>query len=91
MLYIPQAASPFNLKQPFNLLAFMQQEDRVTLLRDLKDELIGYKEELEGRETLDEFGASFQRGDPACRMATPLSSFDLFVSTVLPLEHKGIQ
>lgn len=68
----------------------MQQEDRVSILRDLKDELIAFKEELEGRGTLEEFGASFNRGDPACRKATPLSSFDLFVSTVLPLEHKGI-
>ena len=63
----------------------------MTLLRDLKDELIGHKEELEGWGSLEEFGASFKLGDPVCRKTTPLSSLDLFVSTVLPLEHKGVQ
>ena len=84
-------ASPFNLRQPFNLLAFMQQEERVSILKELKEELIEYRNEFESYSSYDSFDASFRAQDPECQNVKLLSSYDLYISTVLPLEHKGIR
>lgn len=88
---LPQTASPFDLQQPFNLVALLQQEERVSRLRRLKDELIDYKNEFEGLGSPEGFDAKFRAEDPECKNVKPLSTFDLYISTALPLEHKGIQ
>lgn len=88
---IIQAASPFNLRQPFDLMAFMKQEERVTILKELKDELIEYKNEFELLKEFDSFDESFIASEPKCREVKFITSQDLSISTVLPLEHNGIR
>ena len=55
-----QTATPFNLRQPFNLHAFLQQEDRVSLLRSLRKDLLQYKAQYQ--DIVDE--ESFRRVYP---------------------------
>lgn len=86
-----QAASPFNLRQPFDLMAFMKQEERVSILKELKDELIEYKNEFELLKEFDSFDKSFFANEPKCKDVKLISSYDLYISTVLPLEYKGIR
>lgn len=69
----------------------MQQEERVSVLRELKDELLEYRNEFEGYSTYENFDASFRMQDPECKNVKLLSAFDLYISTVLPLEHKEIR
>ncbi len=91
MHVVVQAASPFNLRQPFDLMAFMKQEERVSILKELKDELIEYKNEFELLKEFDSFDESFFASEPKCREVKFITSQDLSISTVLPLEHKGIR
>ena len=86
-----QVASPFNLRQPFDLMAFIQQEERVSILKELKEELIDYKNEFESFSEFESFDESYRALDPECRNVRLISSYDLYVSTVLPLKHKGIK
>ncbi len=86
-----QAASPFNLRQPFDLVAFMKQEERLSILKELKDELIEYKNEFELLREFDSFDESFLASEPNCKEVKFITSHDLSISTVLPLEHKGIR
>lgn len=72
-------------------MAFIQQEERVSILKDLKDELIDYKHEFELYSEFDSFDESYRAQDPECRDVKLISSYDLYVSTVLPLKHKGIE
>ena len=69
----------------------MQQEERVSVLRELKDELLEYRNEFEGYSTYENFDASFRMQDPECKNVKLLSAYDLYISTVLPLEHKEIR
>ena len=86
-----QVASPFNLRQPFDLMAFIQQEKHVSILKELKEELVDYKNEFESLSEYDSFDESYRAGDPECRKVSVISSYDLYISTVLPLKHKGIK
>ena len=72
-------------------MALIQQERRVSVLRELREELIDYKNEFEGYSTYDNFDESFRALDPECQNIQLISSYDLYISTVLPLEHKGIR
>lgn len=69
----------------------MQQEERVSILRELKDELLEYRNEFEGYSSFENFDASFRMQDPECRNVKLLPAYDLYISTVLPLEHKKIR
>ena len=69
----------------------MQQEERVSILRELKDELLEYRNEFEGYSSYENFDASFRMQDPECRNVKLLPAYDLYISTVLPLEHKKIR
>ena len=86
-----QVASPFNLRQPFDLMALIQQEERVSVIKELREQLIDYKNEFEGYSAYESFDDSFRALDPDCQNVQMISSYDLYVSTVLPLEHKGIR
>ena len=86
-----QVASPFNMRHPFDLMAFIQQEERVSILKQLKEELIDYKHEFEMFSDFESFDESYRAVDPECREVKLISSYDLYVSTVLPLKHKGIE
>lgn len=72
-------------------MAFIQQEERVSILEELKDELIDYRQEFEAYSEFDSFDESYRAQDPECRDVKLISSYDLYVSTVLPLKHKGIE
>ena len=86
-----QVGSPFNLKQPFNLLAFLHQEERVSSLEVLREELLDFRNEFEEYGNYDSFEDSFYALDQECRLVQSLTSFDVYISTVLPLEHKKIR
>ena len=72
-------------------MALIQQERRVSLLKDLKEELIDYKQEFEFYSGFETFDESYRASDPECRNVKFISSYDLTISTVLPLKHKGIE
>ena len=69
----------------------MKQEERVSILKELKDELIEYKNEFELLKEFDTFDESFLANEPKCKDVKLISSYDLYISTVLPLEHRGIR
>ena len=72
-------------------MALIQQERRVSILKELREELIDYKNEFESYSNYDNFDESFRALDPECQNIQLISSYDLYISTVLPLEHKGIR
>lgn len=72
-------------------MAFIQQEERVSVLKGLKEELIDYKNEFEFFSEFDSFDESYRALDPECRDVKLISTYDLYVSTILPLKHKGIE
>ncbi|XP_025087686.1 tetratricopeptide repeat protein 17-like isoform X2 [Pomacea canaliculata] len=90
-----QADSVFNLRRPYDLVAFMRQEERAYMLGNLKKELLSRKSEIDRHEDRDSAAGleqKFYQTDPDCIEAgKPLPEFDLYISTVLPLENKGIR
>uniref|UniRef100_A0A0B7BGE5 Tetratricopeptide repeat protein 17 n=1 Tax=Arion vulgaris TaxID=1028688 RepID=A0A0B7BGE5_9EUPU len=88
-----QADSVYNLRRPYDLVAFMKQEDRASMLNILKKELLTRKDEIDKNEDRDTgLEQKFYRTNPDCIEAgKPLPEFDLYISTVLPLENKGIR
>ncbi|XP_059157800.1 tetratricopeptide repeat protein 17-like isoform X2 [Physella acuta] len=88
-----QADSVYNLRRPYDLVAFMKQEDRATMLNTLKKELLSRKDEIDKNEDRDTgLEQKFYKTNPDCIEAgKPLPEFDLYISTVLPLENKGIR
>ncbi|KAK2174533.1 hypothetical protein NP493_797g01042 [Ridgeia piscesae] len=87
-----QLDSVFNLQRPYDLVALLKQEDRARMLENLKQELLAKKEQIDGSEDKNTaLEQHFYRTDPDCLTARiPLPEFDLYISTVLPLENKGI-
>lgn len=53
MISTVQADSVYNLRRPYDLVAFMKQEDRATLLNTLKKELLTRKDEIDKNEDRD--------------------------------------
>lgn len=45
--------SVFNMKRPYDLVAFMKQEDRSIMLEKLKKELLSRKDEIDKTEDRD--------------------------------------
>ncbi|XP_012940375.1 tetratricopeptide repeat protein 17 [Aplysia californica] len=88
-----QADSVFNLRRPYDLVAFVNQEDRASMLNGLKKELLNRKDEIDKNEDRDTgLEQKFYKTNPDCIEAgKPLPEFDLYISTVLPLENKGIR
>ena len=72
-------------------MALIQQEERVSLLKDLQEELIDYRHEFEAFSGFESIEDSYRALDPECREVKLISNYDLYVSTVLPLKHKGIR
>ncbi len=72
-------------------MALIQQEERVSVLKELKEELIDYKNEFELFSGFDSFDESYRALDPECRSVRLISSYDLYISTVLPLKHKRVK
>lgn len=88
-----QLDTVFNLRRPYDLVAFMKQEDRGEIIEELKKELLQRKEEIDKNEDRDTgLEQRFYKTDIDCVAAgKPLPEFDLYISTVLPLENKGIR
>jgi tetratricopeptide (TPR) repeat protein len=88
-----QVDSLFNLRRPYDLVALLKQEERAVMLENLKQELLTRKEEIDKNEDKDTgLEQRFYKTDLDCIAAgKPLPEFDLYISTVLPLENKGIR
>ncbi|KAH3890152.1 hypothetical protein DPMN_014224 [Dreissena polymorpha] len=88
-----QIDSVFNMKRPYDLVAFMKQEDRAAMLDKLKQELLSRKDEIDRTEDRDTgLEDKFYKSDVDCLAAgKQLPDLDLYISTVLPLENKGIR
>jgi tetratricopeptide (TPR) repeat protein len=85
-----QIGSPYNLRQHFNLHALLQQEEHVATLQTLRDELLNFRDTFEIFGHYDSFEESFFARDPDCRNLPSITTFDLYISTVLPIDHKDI-
>ena len=48
-----QVDSVFNMKRPYDLVAFMKQEERANMLDHLKQELLARKDEIDKTEDRD--------------------------------------
>ncbi|KAK2153227.1 hypothetical protein LSH36_304g09030 [Paralvinella palmiformis] len=85
--------SVFNLQRPYDLVAMLKQEHRAQILEDLRQELLIKKERIDKSEDRDTgLEQRFYRTDPDCIAAGKrLPEFDLYISTVLPLENKGVR
>ncbi|WAR01221.1 TTC17-like protein [Mya arenaria] len=71
----------------------MKQEDRAAMLDELKQELLSRKDEIDRTEDRDTgLEEKFYKTDEDCLAAgKQLPDLDLYISTVLPLENKGIR
>ncbi|XP_052244234.1 alpha-(1,3)-fucosyltransferase fut-6-like [Dreissena polymorpha] len=85
--------SVFNMKRPYDLVAFMKQEDRAAMLDKLKQELLSRKDEIDRTEDRNSgLEDKFYKSDVDCLAGgKQLPDLDLYISTVLPLENKGIR
>uniref|UniRef100_A0A2C9KLB1 Tetratricopeptide repeat protein 17 n=1 Tax=Biomphalaria glabrata TaxID=6526 RepID=A0A2C9KLB1_BIOGL len=85
--------SVYSMRRPYDLVAFMKQEERANMLNSLKKELLSRKDEIDKNEDRDTgLEQKFYKTNPDCIEAgKPLPEFDLYISTVLPLENKGIR
>ena len=72
-------------------MALIQQEERVSAIKELREELVDYKNEFESYSDYESLDESFRALDPDCQNVQLISSYDLYVSTVVSLEHKGIR
>ena len=52
-LMLLQVDSVFNMKRPYDLVAFMKQEERASMLDQLKQELLARKDEIDKTEDRD--------------------------------------
>jgi hypothetical protein len=88
-----QMDSIYNLQRPYDLMALLKQEQRAVMLENLKQELLAKKNDIDNNDDKDNgLEQKFYRTDPNCIAAgQPLIEFDLYMSTVLPLENKGIR
>ncbi|XP_064604076.1 tetratricopeptide repeat protein 17-like isoform X2 [Liolophura sinensis] len=88
-----QLDTVFNMRRPYDLVAFMKQDERARTLSGLKNELLSRKDEIDKNEDKDTgLEQRFYKTDSDCVSAgKALPEFDLYISTVLPLENKGIR
>jgi hypothetical protein len=94
MLLAPlQMDSIYNMRRPYDLMSMLQQERQAESVRRLKTQLLLHKQHIDRNEDRDTgLEERFHREDPDCIAAgKPLLEFDLLISTVLPLENKGIR
>ncbi|KAG0411227.1 hypothetical protein HPB47_011658 [Ixodes persulcatus] len=86
----PQMDSVFSLRRPYDLLALLAQEERAVQVEEFKQQLLRRKQEIDRCE--DQASDVEQRlysTDKDCILAAqPLTDFDLYVSTVVPFDHK---
>ncbi|XP_071830867.1 tetratricopeptide repeat protein 17-like isoform X2 [Apostichopus japonicus] len=86
-----QLDSAFNMKEPYSLLAVLEQERRTEEVLRLQRDLERHKKEIEANEDDTDMEEKFLRSDSDCVEAgRPLTEFELYVSTAISLENKGI-
>ena len=89
-----QVDSIFNLKKPYDLVAFIQQEETLEKLKTLKQDLKQEKKWLEtAAKTEDaEFQKKFYLSDADC-MAAGMSTTDTaaIYTNIVPFSSKGIE
>ncbi|XP_030845341.1 tetratricopeptide repeat protein 17 [Strongylocentrotus purpuratus] len=87
-----QLDSVFNLREPYNLIAVLGQERSSQEVNLLEESLRLQKVSIEANEDKDtDLEQRFLETDPDCVAAgRPLSEFELYISTALSLEQKGI-
>ncbi|XP_071497745.1 tetratricopeptide repeat protein 17-like [Diadema antillarum] len=87
-----QLDSVFNMREPYNLIAILNQEKRSKEVSDLEEDLRVQKADIEANEDKDtDLEQRFLETDEDCVAAgRPLSEFELYISTALSLEQKGI-
>lgn len=86
-----QTATPFNLRQPFNLHTFLQQEERVSLLRSLRKDLLQYKAQYQDIVDEESFRRVYQGERSDCWLVKSIHKFELHQSTTIHLEEKEIR
>ncbi|XP_077967043.1 tetratricopeptide repeat protein 17-like isoform X2 [Styela clava] len=88
-----QLESAFVIKQPHDLVAFMKQEKNFVEMRKIKEVLMVEKKDIEDNEDKQfDLEEKHYKKDEDCKAAgQQLGDFDLFVSSVLPIENKDIQ
>ncbi|XP_023223356.1 tetratricopeptide repeat protein 17-like [Centruroides sculpturatus] len=87
-----QIDSVFSLRRPYDLVALMQQEQRAILVEELKQQLMMQKEEIdlhEDKETNLE-GKMYSMDEDCLAAGKPLTDIDLYVSTIVPFDYKGL-
>lgn len=90
-VFCTQPDSDFDLQRPYDLMGFIQQEKRVDLVESLRVDLIDQKNMIDATEDKEtDLEARFYEQDPDCvKAGQPLTEFDLYLSTVFPLDNKG--
>ncbi|KAJ7373719.1 Tetratricopeptide repeat protein 17 [Desmophyllum pertusum] len=88
-----QVDSIFNLKRPYDLLTFIQQQTASDRLKILREEYLEEKRKvIEAREKeRAELQKSFYKEDPDCIDAgNHISEFELHLDMTLPFDKKGV-
>ena len=79
------------LKRPYDLVAFLKQEKRVDSLVSLEALLVKQVDKVRHLEQLLTTGPSFDESDGLdCGSSGNIHEFDLFLSTIVSLEQRGI-
>nr|CAB3267326.1 tetratricopeptide repeat protein 17-like [Phallusia mammillata] len=88
-----QLESPFAMKKPEDLVTFMRQETKHEYLKKMKEKLLQEQEDIDSNEDKDtDLESRHYRRDKDCRSAGKrLPDFDMFVTSVLPLDHKDVE
>ena len=88
-----QLDSMFNLREPYNVISLLGQEKRSKEVGELEEDLRSQKANIEANEDKDtDLEQRFLETDSDCVAAgRPLSEFELYISTALSLEQKGIK
>ena len=60
-------------------------------LHTLRDELLNFRDTFEIFGHFNSFEDSFYARDPDCKSMPSITTFDLYVSTVMPLDNKNIR
>ena len=90
LLNVLQDVSPYILRQPFDLMALIKQEKRVTTLRQIRRDLIKFKNDFGDMSSVESFYSKYSVKEEECRQARTLQLFDFYASTIINLEEKGI-
>ncbi|XP_070560353.1 tetratricopeptide repeat protein 17-like [Ptychodera flava] len=89
-----QLDSVYSLRKPYDLVEFIRQAERSQMVHTLQQELLNQKIQIDEKDEKSDTNieAKFYESDPDCMIAEKsLPEYDLYTSTVLPIENKGIK